>query len=388
MITLPTLQELRDGIIADLEAEFDATINPDGKAKLRAFADNTAGLIKQLYLAIGALQKNVYPDAADEETLIRYGMVRLNRRPFQGVAGQYQVTVIGTVGTVIPALRIWKSDDDSLNPGILYILDSDHTMAGSSDTITLRCLELGTTGELEIGNTLTLTAPVALLDDSATVTAESVQPLAAETIEDYRTDVINSFRLESLGGAATDYRLWAADVQGVERVYPYAKSGSPCEINLYVEATIADSADGKGTPTQSILDQVEDVVNFDPDTSLEQNERGRRPLQVVVHYIAITPKTVVVTIADYQNLDADIEADNLTALQEVLAEIRPYVAAADNPDDENDTLNSNKLVAALISAKPGANFGAVTFTVDGVSYSTYEFVNGNIPYLTPAIIYT
>ena len=35
----------------------------------------------------------------------------------------------------------------------------------------------------------------------------------------------------------------------------------------------------------------------------------------------------------------------------------------------------------IITATPGAVFTSVSFTVDGVALSTYNFVAGNIPYL-------
>lgn len=381
MITIPTIAELTESILADLEAEFDATIDDEGKTMLRSFAAVQAGKMKQLYLAIATLQKNVFPDTCDRETLIRFGLVKLGRQPFQAVAGRYDVTVTGTIGTEIPAGTIFKTDDDALNPGILYRLDTAFTFVSNSGSINLRSLTLGEESKLEVGDTLTVTAPVAGMDNQATVTAETVQPLAAETDEDYRQEVLDAFRMESLGGAATDYRLWAQDAQGVQQVYPYARAGFPCEINLFIEATTADSSDGKGTPTQSIIDAVEEVINFDPDTTLAQNERGRRPLQVVVHYLAVTVKNVAIVIDGFEDLDSDTQADILAALQDMISDIRPFVSAADRVEDRNDTLNTNKVVGAIITAKPGAVFGTVTIYVDGVSHATYQFVDGNIPYL-------
>lgn len=387
MITIPTIAQLYTAILSNLESEFNATINDEGKAELRAQAAAEAAVLKMNYLAIAETQKNIFVDTCDEETLIRFGLVKLNRQPFPAVAGQYRLQVTGTSGAIIPADTVFKSDDDALNPSILYVLDNQKTLSSSTDTIIVRCLTLGTDGELEVGDTLTATAPIPLVNSSATVTVEEIQPLAGETIDAYRVAVINAFRLEAQGGAATDYRLWSQDAQGVARVYPYAKSGSPSQINLYIEATIDDSSDGKGTPTQSIIDEVEEVVNFDPDTSLPQNERGRRPLQVIVNYIAVSPKTITITVTGYQGLTATIQSQLLSAFQEAIDDIRPFVAAADNVNDRNDVLDTNKLIGIIIATKPGAVFTSVTFKVDGVSMTSYNFMNGNIPYLNTAIVY-
>jgi uncharacterized phage protein gp47/JayE len=390
MITIPTINQLYTGIISDINTEYGVNINPFGKAVLRCFAAVHAAKLKIYYLVIAALQKNVAPDTCDEETLIRFGTIKLGRVPFAAVAAQYTVKVTGTIGAVIPAQSTFKSDDSSLNPGVLYVLDSAYTLVSATDYITVRCLTLGTDGKLDLLDTLTPTAPIPLVNSepsSVSVFTVSVQPLAAEEIEAYRTAVILSYRLEAQGGAATDYRLWAQDAQGVERVYPYAKSGFQGEINLYVEATIVDSIDGKGTPTTQILTDVESVVEFNPDTSLALNERGRRPLQAMVNYLPVTIKTIVITITGYSGITTAIQATLLTALTDTINAMRPFVAGADVLTDKNDIIDTNKLIGSIITAKPGAVFTSVTFTVDAISMSTYTFNNGNIPYLNPTIIY-
>jgi len=392
MITIPTTSQLYTGIISDINTQYGVNVNPFGKAVLRCLAAVQAAKLKIYYLVIAALQKNVAPDTCDEETLIRFGTIKLGRVPFAAIAAQYSITVTGSVGATVPAQSTFKSDDSSLNPGVLYILDTAYTFSGFATTanITVRCLTLGNDGKLEVGNTLTPTAPIPLINSgpaSANVQSTIIQPLAAESIEAYRTAVILSYRLEAQGGAATDYRLWSQDAQGVERVYPYAKSGSQGEINLYVEATIVDSIDGKGTPTALILSDVETVVDFNPDTSLPLNERGRRPLQAMVNYLPVTIKTIVITITGYSGITPAIQATLLTALSSTINAIRPFVAAADILTDKNDIIDTNKLIGSIITAKPGAVFTSVTFTVNGIGMSTYTFNNGNIPYLNTTIIY-
>lgn len=387
MILIPTTSQIYTDSLNALEAQFNAIINPVGKAELRAQSAVQAGQLTALYLSISNLLKNIWVDTCDEPTLIRFGLVKINRMPFQAVAGQYTVTVTGTIGGVIPVNSVWKSDDSALNPGILYILDEEHTMLTTSDSIVLRSLTLGLDSKLNIGDTLTATSPIPLVNSSATVVSEYVQPLAAEDIEDYRSIIIDSFRLEAQGGAGTDYRIWSADVQSVEKVYPYAKSGYANQIDLFVEAKAADSTDGKGTPSQMTLDEVEEVVNFSPDTTLPLNERGRRPLQVIVNYLPVTIQTVVITITGLQGLTPTLQTNLLTQLTAEINSIRPFVASADDLASKNDILNNNKLGAVIYNTSQGAIYTSVSFTVDAVSYLSYTFEQGNIPYLNPTIIY-
>lgn len=383
MITLPTLSQLYTNVLNNLESEYGVNISLKQKVALRVISATQASKLWLLYKVIGFLQKNIWPDTADTEfmggTLERFGRVRLGRNSRQAVQGQYTVTVTGEIGAIVPAQIVSVSNDSSLNPGKNYILDSAHTMVTTSDTITLRALEAGTGSKLSIGDTLTFTSPVPLIDSVTTVTAETVQPLAAETTEAYRTAILNSFRLEAQGGAATDYRIWAQDAQGVAAVYPYAKAGETNANIIYVEATVADSIDGKGTPSAQIIADVEAVTNFNPDTTLPLNERGRRPNTVRNYFEAITPLNVNITITG-GTFSATQQTAIINALTTAINAIRPYVAAADILANKNDIIDTNKVNGVIYSAVPGAVYTGVVLQVNAVTVLTYTFTAGNIPY--------
>jgi uncharacterized phage protein gp47/JayE len=392
MITIQTLSQIREDIIADLEAQYGDSIPLVGKVFLNALATVQAGKLKLMYLAIGLLQKNIFVDTADSEssggTLERYGRIKLGRNPFPATAGQYEVSITGTIGGVIPGQTIFKSNDDSSNPGRLYVLDSDFELESSPDTITLRALTSGLDGKLEIGDELTSTTPLTDASDDATVTSETVEPLSAEDLEEYREKTLEAYRLEPQGGAAADYRLWAFDVQGVAKVYPYATSGETNEVDVYVEATQADSTDGHGTPTQDILDEVAEVIEFDPDTTKSLEERWRRPLGVFeVNVLAITPKPIEIEIVGLVGATEDDELLIETALEDMIDEIRPFVAGADVLDNKNDIIDTNKIIAEILGAVPGAIFDSVELRVDTVVVSTYTFTGGEIPYLDNVYFY-
>lgn len=384
MITIPTIEELQDSIRTDIESQFNIIIPLIGKNFLRIMAIVHAAKLKLFYLQLAMVQKNIWPDTADSEsiggTLERFGRIKLGRNPFPAVSGQYEVIVKGSIGALISASTTFKSDDTSTSPGFLFILDEDYTLVSVTDTIILRALTAGVESKLMAGDTLTVTSPIALVDKSAKVYAEIVQPLSAETETAYRIATLNAFRFEAQGGAGTDYRLWSADAQGVKTVYPYARSGFPCEINLFVEANIADSIDGKGTPSASILDDVEAVVEFNPDTTiLPFNERGRRPLQVIVNFLPVQIIKVDVTIVDFVGLDTDIEDLLNTAITDMINKIRPFVASCDLLADKNDILDRNRVISAIISQLPGSIFSDIILEFDDVELMSYVFTGGNIP---------
>lgn len=385
MNNIPTLQQIKNDIIADIQTQYGNTISPIGKVFLRAQAAVSAGKVWSLYMALAFVQKNIFVDTADPSemggTLDRFGYVKLGRNRYQATAGIYKLQVTGTVGATIPASTTFKSDDTSLSPGFLFILDTAYTLLSSTDTISVRALTTGTESKLNVLDTLTSTSPIILVNSSATVGVILTPPLAEETVEDYRQKIIDSYRLEPQGGAATDYRLWSADAQGVERVYPYATSGTASSVDLYVEATIIDSIDGKGTPSGTLLTDVEAVVNFNPNTSLALNERGRRPLQVVVNYYPITVQDIDITINSFIGLTPTIQAALLTALTNMVNQIRPYVDSADVVSDRNDTIDQNKVIGAILNNQPGSSFGAININVSGSPITSYMFTLGFIPNL-------
>lgn len=385
MTVIPTYIELYNGVLSDLETQMQVSVPIFGKNFLRALAAVQAGKLWLYYKAIANVQKNIFIDTAEPEsiggTLERFGRVKLNRDPFSARAGEYVVTVTGSIGAVIPAQSTFKSDDTVINSGKLFILDSAYTLVATTDSITIRALEAGNDSKLNIGDTLTATAPIALVDSVVTTSAETIEPSAEENIEDYREKALDAYRLEPQGGAATDYRLWSADAQGVKQSYPYAKTGVVNEINLFVEATIADSIDGKGTPSALLLTDVEEVVEFDPDTTRPTYERGRRPLGVIVNFLPVTVLNVDVTINGFVGLTVDIQnAIELSLIDEINL-VRPFVAACDILDEKNDILDSNKIISIILNTRPGSVFGAITLNVGGVPYNSYTFINGNIPYV-------
>lgn len=380
MVTIPKISELYNGILSDLEAEFGVNIPTVGKNFLRVIAAVQAAKLKLFYLSLGNLQKNIFVDTADREslggTLERFGRVKLGRNPFPAIAAQYQLEVTGSVDAVIPASTTFKSNDNSKSPGKLYVLDSSYTLLAETDNITVRALESGLDSSLNELDELTATAPIAGVNSVVSVASTVVEPQAAESIEDYRSKIIDSFRLEPQGGAPVDYRLWASVVQGVAQTYPYAKSGASGEINLFIEATVADSTDGKGTPSPTLLEAVEDALENTPPSKV--------PLNVVkVNYLPVTVKEVEIQVSGFVGYTTAIEDLITDTLEQEFSRIRPFVGGIDTLSEKNNILDKNKIISIILSARPGSIFNSnISLIVDGVSVDSYTFEDGSIPHLS------
>lgn len=384
MTTIPTFSEIRASILADLETEYSISILL--RPFLYIWASIQASKFKLIYLLLGQVQKNVAPDTADAETLVRFGQIKLGRPPRVAVAAQYAVDITMTDEGTIPAGTTFKTDEGTTSPDKLFILDADFVYAGATPAvaeITVRALEAGVDSRLTAGDTMTATAPIAISEGIGVWSSVVVSPLAAEDIEDYRQTVLQGFRLEAQGGATADWRLWATDAAGVKQAYPYAKSGAPNEIDLYIEATVADSTDGHGTPGSTILAEVEDCIELDPDTTLSLAERGRRPLGVyAVNVQAVVLKAIGVTITGFVGRTAATDAILAAAIGEVVDKVRPFIAACDDPTLRNDIISRNSIIQAVMAAIPGSVFTDIELQVDSTVLINYQVANGNIPYLS------
>ena len=391
MNPIPTIQELYTTISNDLRSKLNLT-DDELKTVVDAFSSVMAAQFKLAYLSLGDVQNNIFPDTADSfvngGTLERMGRIYLNRNRNPATQGIFNVSVTGVASSVIRSGLTFKSNDDSLNPGQLYVTDVETILTGSGDVIEIRSLGGGTEFDLIVSNQLTITEPVIGVDENVTVSTVTQQPLAAETIDAYRLDILNAIQLEPQGGARTDYRLWASDAQGVRFVYPYVKDADAGTVQIYVEATKDDGSDEFGTPTQAILDAVYNpidssgVIEFDPDITKPLNERGRRPIQATIESLPIVTNPIDVDITGLNENTTEIQDAIFKNLNEYIRNVRPFIAGADLLRNKNDVLYDFKLSAVVTDVISSSNFfNGFIMKVNGVGQNSFLFSRENIPYL-------
>lgn len=385
MKNIPSIIELNEDIANDLRSKLGLT-DDDLKKVVSALPLVLSAQLKLLYLFLGDIQDNCFPDKASTElnggTLERLGRIYLNRNPFPDSIGVFKFSVTGVAGSVLRSDLTFKSNDDALNAGQVYVLDTEYTLTGTADEIEVRSIGAGVDYNLNVGNNLTITEPVIGVDKTVTVSEVVTQPTAGETEELYRQAILNAIQLEPQGGAKSDYRIWSGDAQGVRLVYPYVRDGEAGTVDIYVEATLIDSEDGKGTPGTAILNAVADVIDFDPDVTKPDYERARRPMQANVEVSAITLIPVDVTITGLNDDSASVQTAIESSLNDFIYDVRPFIDGADLLRNKNDILYSGNVQGVVTSALLNGNFfNVLELKVDGNIVTSYEFGLGNIPYL-------
>ena len=385
MNPIPSIQELNAAISQDLKSRLNLTEDQMRKV-VAAFSSVSAAQFKLMYLYLADIQDNIYPDTADVAVnggeLERLGQIYLNRDPNPATAGTFLVDVTGTSGSVIRSGLTFKSNDDSKNPGQLFVTDAEYILTGANDQFEIRSLGGGVEFDLILTNSLTITEPVIGVEQTVEVAEVISQPRAAEKIEDYRQVILDAIQLEPQGGAKTDYMIWSKDAQGVRKVYPYVKDANAGVVQIFVEATLDDSIDAKGTPSADLLADVATVIEFDPDETKAQYERGRRPIQAVIDVLPINLIPIDVDITGLNESTTAILSAIDTNVKEYLRTVRPYIDGADLPREKNDILYAARLQAVITDVLDSSNFFTdFVVKISGVPMTANLFSGADVPFL-------
>lgn len=386
-----TKEAIINGILNDYATQMGVDVSELGD-EIRVRSTVLGGALWTMELKLSKVQNNLYPDKAEEDELIRDGSIWLGREPGTGEQGQYECTITGNGGGVIKASTQFKSDSTSTSPDYIFILDSDFIMPGTpglptTSTITLRSLTIGLDAQLLAGDTLTSIQPLASFDDSLTVSSVVVTPVAPESIESYRDDVLEVKRLLAQGGSPSDYRKWCSELPSIRTVYPYLQSGGGGNLIIYTEATKENTAVNQviGVPTQDTLNAVYkwDGVTETGVVIISPELTGRRP--VGVKNIISAPIQPIPVDLYFTNLSDNEKSPTIrTAVDDHLYEIRPFVAGADAIGARNDVLSGGGILSAIYEGLLGSGvvFSSVDLTLNGNPFESSErMLWGNIPYL-------
>lgn len=378
---IPTLQELKAAHLARLESSLGQSAPVNDKAFLRVLANTEAGQDIGLYKYAADRAKQNLAITATGSDLDRIGAEWSTTRKAATVA-ELTATMTAVTGTVIPAAIDFTADAN----GLLYRPTADVTAVADVATLTLRCRESGAAGALEIGDTLEIASQIAGANTTATVTAVVTIGVDAESDSDYRSRVLFAQRAITGGANATDHKIWAEEVTGVKRAFPYsgrpadAGTSYPGDRQVYIEATTDIDADGYAPA--GLLDDVRDAINYDPDTGASRAPLGITDATLFLRSISRT--TIHVEIRDFvvdADKDAACKAAINTALDTYFAYVTPFVDGVDLPQERSDTISSMTVGQAVqdVLDAYGATASSVGFgIVVGVFLTQYVLGTGEL----------
>ena len=299
---IPTIQEIRDQIIADIETERGQSTPMLQKAAFRILAYGISGALYLLYRFTDWVETQIFTQNMDRDRLILRG-AEYGLSPTAATKWQGTLTLTGVDTTIVPAGTLFQYS------GMVYQTTAGVTISGAT-AAAAESLEAGAELDRDVNDELEIVTPIAGLDSTATVASKTQSGVDAESTSSFRSKILEHQRRKPQGGSIADFVAWTREVAGVVKafafrtgsgevtVYPLMGTGStdrlPDAGELTTVQTYVDSVSRKPL-TADVLAAAMSVTDFDinistmnPDTSairtaveagIEEYLLGRFPLQ-------------------------------------------------------------------------------------------------------------
>lgn len=340
----PTLRELITQMTADAEREAGA--KQLRQSNLRVLPKVFAYACHALYGFITWILKQLFPDTAEKQFLERQASIQgIYRQAASKATGT--LTVSYTEGATLPVGTIFMADDQTR-----YETTAEPEVG--SYTVPVQCLETGTIGNREAGQTYTLVSPVVGVDAEA-VGSEMAGGAEAESDESLRKRLL--FRLQNppRGGAKEDYIAWAEEVPGVTRSWCFPKEQG---IGTVVVRFATDGMTENGIPTSGMVQIVSDYI------------AEVAPVTATPYVVAPVAKPVNFRIKD-------LIPDSESVRAQVEAELKSLFIKEAHP---GEALKLTHIQQAISSAAGEDDYELLEPTADVPADSTQLLVVGEVTY--------
>ena len=369
MLNLPTTQQSKDTNLSNLEGQLGQTSPLADKALLRVLAVMEAlGVATPLYkFAAERAKQNLWLTATGDDLDILGGEYEVPRKA--AVAAVLTIQLPGTNGTIIPATADFVGDSN----GVRYFPDSSATVTGGFATMTVTAEGAGISGNLQIGDTMSIGTQVPGAETVASVTVVDTVGTERETDDAYRIRGLDATRSEGGGGNSFDYRNWAQEVSGVARAFPYAGqpavTGTPPDRTVFVEADTTIDLDG--IAPQALLDDVRDSITTDQLTGLSRQPLGLTDSTLWVESITRSEFFIEITgLVIDAAIETETKAEIEVAVTNYFIFLNPFVAGLDFLGDKNDVV-TQLTISNIIQDILFARNGSATSIAFGTGFGSY-----------------
>jgi len=387
-LVTPTVAQINNNIIAQLEATLNQTIPLVPKAFNRVLAKTLAAVFVLLWKYSGFIFLQIFVKTATIEDVTINGRIVSPLKEWGRLIGvgdpiaavQAQLTIDITVETQTGSLASGTQLVNSAT-GVTYLLVGSVDLDAAVVQGLVRAAGdqgggngAGTIGNASVGDLVSFANPIANVAKDTAVAATVVTGADAEDTEVYRQRVIDRFKQRPQGGALLDYEIWGEEVAGVEKIFPYTGDEAG-EIDVFAEGTTAGFPPD-GIPDQALLDAVAASIELD-----DEGLASRRPAGSFVNVAAITRTGFNITVFGIVNVDnlADVQVLVTSALEEFMLDRAPFISGL-TLGPRTDTITNAGLsgvVEDIVSAANGT-FDGINFTLDtsGSLLFTYSLGRG------------
>lgn len=291
----PTLDQLIKRVETDIKGGLNI-VNVVRRSFLGVISRALAGLADLMYSFLTWIAKQVFPDTAEDEYLIRWASIwgiTKNEATF----AEFNITITGNEGGVVPVGTIYQRED-----GVQYALDAEVIIPVGLSIIGKVIAEVsGSNGDMEVGDVLSLISPIANVDSDAVIDEVIVDADDTESNDSLRERLINRLQLPPLGGSANDYIQWAREVTGVTRSWVLPLYTGPGTVGV---SFVTDDEDPI-IPSGAKVTEVQDYIDF------------RKPVTALV--------TVFAPVEAPMDMEISIKPNTIEVQNNIIAELEDLV---------------------------------------------------------------
>lgn len=270
----PTLQEL----IEDLEKAYATHIDDTRKMPVSVQKANARVLgyaLNALYEYLEHMGRQIVPTTADGDYLRRHcSQIGLYAKQKSKASGT--VLIEGTIDSALSVGEFLRRGD-----GFQYVVAESVIVSSATQSIKVIADQAGVDGNCAAGTVLTFVNAIAGISPTATV--ELIGAGADdETDKELLSRYVEYMRNLYMGGADSDYKKWALEVEGITRawVYPHAMGAG---------TVVVRGMTPNGFPDEILLQKTKDHID------------SKRPVTVKrIYVLAPSSKLINLEIANLQ----------------------------------------------------------------------------------------
>lgn len=380
-IETPSVKEISDNIIAQLEAILNQTIPILPKGFNRTIAKAIAGVFILLYKYGGWIFLQLFVRTASfQETeilgkkvipLIEWGRLIGIGDPVRATQAELlvDITVENQTGSILAGTLLTSNKN-----GINYLLTASVVLDAAIKQGNIKATSdtqggsgAGAIGNLDPGDVVSFVNPIPNVARDTTVDSQVVTAADGETEAQYRQRVIDRFQKQPQGGAGVDYEIWGEEVAGIINIFPYTGAIAGF-VDVYSEATPASSGSPDGIPTQAQLNAVETAITFDSESKQTRKPVNARLNSFAIDRIGFDVSVLGLTVDDPATVQSSIES----AVETYFLDREPFIEGVTPlPRTDRITLqNIEGIIDDIVTAANGSFLGATLtktgdlFTID------------------------
>lgn len=256
-ISIPPLKDILHSLRQYVAAEVDRSdpwpVFNNLTPTLKAFAQ----VVRAAYLRMQFIFEQAFVTTATGEYLDYHGIQAGGLRRTEAGFAQGYLSVVATLGTVIPDETVVSRSD-----GQLYMIIGTTTVVVSPALVFARAVEAGEIGNTDYGATFNPLVPIAGLTSITVDTNGLIGGTEEETDDSFRQRILFHKQNPPHGGSPSEYEEWASTKIGVTRVFPQRATPGPGSATIYF---MMDGI-GTGVPTTTDVDEMQDILEqFAPE---------------------------------------------------------------------------------------------------------------------------